>query len=166
MSLRTATALLLIAAACTVTSCTGNDQDFSFTSLRNDGDATVSFDIDLSDTACVYSICLISRFKKNTQCDDVTFLVRLTSPSGKSGSERITLPSDYRTVRDYVRNKPDDNRIKATSAPGYYDISWTYRTNIIPQEYGMWKMDISVAEQDTGIIGLGTAASRTPLAEQ
>ena len=70
MSRRTATALLLIAAACMmVISCTGkgrsDDQNFYFTTLKTDGEARVSFDIDMSDSTCVYGISLVSRFRKD-----------------------------------------------------------------------------------------------------
>lgn len=172
MSRRTATALLLIAAACMmVISCTGkgrsDDQDFYFTTMKSGGEDQVSFDIDLSDTTRVYAISLVSRFKKDAECRNVTFTVSLTSPSGQSGSERVTLPSDYRTVKDYIKNSPEDGRIQAASAPGYYDISWLYRSNIRPQEYGEWTMTVSaVPEAGAGIIGIGVIINKIPLAGQ
>ena len=171
MSLRTATALLLIAAACTVTSCTGkgrsDDQNFYFTTLKTDGEARVSFDIDMSDSTCVYGISLVSRFRKDAESGNTTFSVSMTSPSGKSGSERVTLPSGYSTVRNYIKNHPEDDRIQAASTPGYYDISWLYRSNIQPQEYGEWVMTVSaVPEAGTGIIGIGIIINKTPLAGQ
>ena len=167
MSRRTATALLLIAAACMmVISCTGkgrsDDQNFYFTTLKTDGEARVSFDIDMSDSTCVYGISLVSRFRKDAESGNTTFSVSMTSPSGKSGSERVTLPSGYSTVRNYIKNHPEDDRIQAASTPGYYDISWLYRSNIQPQV-----MTVSaVPEAGTGIIGIGIIINKIPLAGQ
>ena len=171
MSLRTVTALLTVTACMIVVSCSGKgrsaDQDFYFTTLKTGGEERVSFDIDLSDTTCIYGISLVSRFKKDAECSNVTFTVSLTSPSGQSGSERVTLSSDYRTVKEYIRNNPEDGRIQAASAPGYYDISWLYRSNIRPQEYGEWTMTVSaVPEAGTGIIGIGIIINKIPLAGQ
>ena len=152
MSLRTVTALLTVTACMIMVSCSGkgrsDDQDFYFTTMKSGGEDQVSFDIDLSDTTRVYAISLVSRFKQ-------------------SGSERVTLPSDYRTVKDYIKNSPEDGRIQAASAPGYYDISWLYRSNIRPQEYGEWTMTVSaVPEAGAGIIGIGVVINKIPLAGQ
>ena len=171
MSLRTVTALLTVTACMIMVSCSGkgrsDDQDFYFTTMKSGGEDQVSFDIDLSDTTRVYAISLVSRFKKDAECRNVTFTVSLTSPSGQSGSERVTLPSDYRTVKDYIKNSPEDGRIQAASAPGYYDISWLYRSNIRPQEYGEWTMTVSaVPEAGAGIIGIGVVINKIPLAGQ
>ena len=150
MSLRTVTALLTVTACMIVVSCSGKgrsaDQDFYFTTLKTGGEERVSFDIDLSDTTCIYGISLVSRFKKDAECSNVTFTVSLTSPSGQSGSERVTLSSDYRTVKEYIRNNPEDGRIQAASAPGYYDISWLYRMDeVIGKEHplkGNWDKEV------------------------
>ena len=171
MNLRTVTALLTVTACMIMVSCSGkgrsDDQDFYFTTMKTGGEDQVSFDIDMSDTTRVYAISLVSRFKKDAECRNVTFTVSLTSPSGQSGSERVTLPSDYRTVKDYIKNNPEDGRIQAASAPGYYDITWLYRSNIRPQEYGEWTMTVSaVPEAGAGIIGIGIIINKIPLAGQ
>ena len=128
MSLRTVTALLTVTACMIVVSCSGKgrsaDQDFHFTTLKTGGEDRVSFDIDLSDTTCIYGISLISRFKKDAECSDVTFTVSLTSPSGQSGSERVTLSSDYRTVKEYIKNRILRHKL---AVPQQYPASGTRR---------------------------------------
>ena len=79
MNLRTVTALLTVTACMIMVSCSGkgrsDDQDFYFTTMKTGGEDQVSFDIDLSDTTRVYAISLVSRFKKDAECRNVTFTV-------------------------------------------------------------------------------------------
>ena len=155
-----AIALLLTA------SCSGNSEDFHFHNFKAGEKRQAVFEIDMSDTACVYSIGLVCRFIRNFSADSTAFIIRMTSPSGYTASERVAFPSDINTVRNYIEESPSDGRLKAASTSGYYDLSWVYRTNIEPLENGTWTMSVTAAGAETAgnILGTGITITQTPVA--
>lgn len=122
-----------------------------------------SFSLDFSDTACIYSISLIVRLNKDSIPGNIRTDITLISPSGAKGSETVCFPSDYGAIKRYVKSRPEDRRIRIASTPDYYDISWKYRDNIIPPEYGQWEILISMPDMKKAIQGAGLTISKTPV---
>ena len=99
---------------------------------------------------------LIARIQKGSAPAGVTLDIILTSPSGATGTETVSFPSDYQTVRRYIKEHPEDDRIRLAGTPDYYDISWVYRDRIIPPERGLWHIEISLPDTAYGkVLGLG-----------
>lgn len=122
-----------------------------------------SFSMDFSDTACIYSINLIVRLNKDSIPESIRTDITITSPSGAKGSETVYFPSNYRALKRYIKSHPDDRRIRIASTPDYYDICWEYRNNIIPSEYGPWKIELSMPDMDGKAQGVGMTIKSIPV---
>ncbi len=150
---------LLTALACTaVSACSaGTGSETVFRTLTEEDGNRASFDIEMSDSTGSYTMSLITRIQKGGGTPAaLTMDITLASPSGASGTETVTFPSDYRAIRQYTKEHPEDERIRLASTPGYYDISWAYRDRIIPPETGTWHIDISLPDTADGkVLGLG-----------
>lgn len=165
MTLRTFASGLICASM--IYACSGHNDcgSRSFYTPVPEDCKTVSFDLDMSDSSCVYSITLDSRFDRKFSHTSTPLHVEAISPSGKKGHEYITLPSDYNSIKNYTGSS-DDRRIGTAGTSGYYDISWKYRDNICPDEKGIWKISVTVPDTVTGITGIGLTLDKIPLAEQ
>lgn len=120
----------------------------------------VRFTLDMTDTACIYTLSLIVRFHKSYSGHQLDMGITLTSPSGTEGQETVSFPSDYSTVKSYLNGHPEDSRIRLASSPDYYDISWVYRTGIVPPETGIWNMDMDLPEDRQAIMGVGVSLNK------
>lgn len=149
--------LLTVLACAAVCACSaGTDTETVFRTLTEEDGGSASFEIDMPDSTGSYSMSLITRIQKGCAPAGVTLDITLTSPSGATGTETVSFPSDYQTVRRYIKEHPEDDRIRLAGTPGYYDISWVYRSRIIPPERGLWHIDISLPDTADGkVLGLG-----------
>lgn len=161
--LHTLTAAVLCAVITACSSSTVPDSDFG--TFTGDGGNRVSFPLDMSDTACAYSLSLMARFIKGEGPESVTMDITVTSPSGVRGHETVTLPSDYEGLRRHLRGNPPDTRIRLAGTPSYYDVSWKYRSGIIPPERGEWRIDIALRDGTSGIQGAGYILEKIQPAE-
>lgn len=159
--------MTLVLMACLLTAACSSDKDnregesMDFRILPHEENHT-SFTLDMSDSTCVYEVSLISRITRKERPDSVTFHIRLTSPTGMKASETVTLPSGYHALRSGPASK--DSRISTAWSAGHYDVSWLYRDNIEPLEYGEWTMDITLADGTEGVTGIGVSTVRIPIA--
>ena len=124
---------LILAAAALILlapSCSEPDSTEQFI-LNRDG--TYSFSVDMSRTGCAYDLSFYSRVDSWHKVKEFPIDVEWTSPSGRRYRERVY----------FVREKHD--RVP-------------YRTGVIPEENGIWKLD---AKADVkGLTGLGLICRR------
>ncbi len=151
---------LLLYLLAAVSSCSHGDTRTEFTPLGRNTDGHVRFSLDMTDTACIYTLSLIVRFHKSYSSPQLDMGITLTSPSGSQGHETVSFPSDYSTVKNYLNGHPEDTRISLASSPDYYDIRWVYRTGIVPPEAGIWEMDMDLPEDRQAILGAGVSLGR------
>lgn len=142
---------------------TTEDTDTLFQSFSGENSSAASFIIDFSDSACIYSISLIVRLNKDSVPESIRTDISITSPSGHKGTETVYLPSDYGSLKRYIKSHPDDRRIQIASTPDYYDICWVYRDNIIPTEYGPWKIGLFLPDMKAKAQGAGITIRRKPV---
>ena len=142
--LHTLTAAVLCAV---ITACSSTVPDSDFGTFTGDGGNRVSFPLDMSDTACAYSLSLMARFIKGEGPESVTMDITVTSPSGVRGHETVTLPSDYEGLRRHLRGNPPDTRIR------------------LPPERGEWRIDIALRDGTSGIQGAGYILEKIQPAE-
>ena len=94
----------------------------------DDGSGQFAFQVDLSDSLCVYDLSFYTRMESRLSPPGFPMRVYLTSPSGERYSETL-----------------------------FYDASSSlvvpYRTDLRPVEYGMW--ELSVRARAEGLKGLG-----------
>ncbi|MBR1575583.1 MAG: hypothetical protein IJ654_03940 [Bacteroidales bacterium] len=114
------------AAAC---SRPATDEQYVF----DDGSGQFDFDLDLSDSLCVYDLFFYTRLESRLAPPGFPVRVYLTSPSGERYSESL-----------------------------FYDASASlvvpYRTDLEPVEYGLWQL--SVRARAEGLKGLGLICTR------
>lgn len=151
--------LIAVIAATTVISCGKNAEErrpvFLFNGVSQDSELTgTGFPIDLSDSACSYSVYLTARFLKNDMPDSAGFEIRIVSPSGKQGLERVTFPIDPGAVRRFPSMKKEHTEMEAANTSAYCDIKWKYRSGIRPKENGIWMLEIT-PENAKGLKGTG-----------
>ena len=146
-------AILMCAAiaACSV----GDDPQSQFHDFTKESGQKASFSFVMSDSACVYAVDLMARFIKGQGPESVTADIIIVSPSGITGTETVTLPSDYSGISRYLRENPSEKRIDIAGTTSYYDIRWQYRSGIIPQESGTWTMNVSFRDSTGSITGAG-----------
>ena len=164
MTLRTSCAALVFLSAMLNVACsTGKNgemyQELDFR-LFNGESRDASFTLDMSDSSCVYEVSLISRLTRKDIQDSVTFAVTITSPSGLQAGETVTFPSDYHALRSGAADS--DDRISTAWSTGHYDVSWLYRDNIEPVEYGEWQLTLSAVDTAESMIGAGISIKRIP----
>ncbi|HIZ85674.1 MAG TPA: hypothetical protein IAC04_04205 [Candidatus Coprenecus stercoravium] len=151
MSLRITTAAILTAWLCLAASCSSAPV---FTTFPDKTGKQASFSLDMSDSTAVYALDLIGRFPKGRTQSRVALRIDITSPSGLKAGEEISLPAEYHSVKNAVC-KQGDGRMETAATPTHYDISWRYRDNIRPSEYGIWTLTVSVPDKDDNILGTG-----------
>lgn len=151
---------LLLYLMAAISSCSHGNTYTEFTPLSPDSGGNVRFTLNMTDTACTYTISLIVRLHKSYSGPDLDMGITLTSPSGSEGHETVSYPSDYNTVKSYLNSHPEDTRIRLASSPDYYDISWEYRTGIVPPEAGIWEMEMNLPEDRKAILGAGVSLGR------
>lgn len=130
-----------------ICSCSAPDKDYEYKDLNRKGfdtRDTLSYTVSLSDSLSVYDIFLCSRLSPKLSLEKINLLITAVSPSGKQYCETIEVP------------------VNKTKNHGLQDIEWHYRTNIIPNEYGDWKLSILFLDGEArnnyllnGIYGLG-----------
>lgn len=112
--------------------------------------------LEMADSASLYDISLVVRYARNSSIENICLKVSVISPSGERGSERVSLPSDYRYLKEAVRKKIGIDMVRGR---GYYDVSYLYRSRITPAEYGEWKIVITPESPADGVLGIGVICS-------
>ena len=132
-----------------------------FSTFQGDSGRKASFALDFLDSTGVYSLSLIVRLPKNSFPDTLSMGISFTAPSGVRGTETVSLPSDFNVLKRYIKDHPEDTRIRLASTPDFCDISWKYRERIRPSEYGTWIMDITIQDTGSDILGAGVTINKT-----
>ena len=124
--------LILAVAALIILAPSCSEPDSSEQFIFNT-DGTYSFSVDMTRTDCAYDLSFYSRVDSWHKVKEFPIDVVLTSPSGRRYQERVY----------FVRENHD--RVP-------------YRTGVIPDENGVWKLD---AKADVkGLRGLGLICRR------
>lgn len=116
--------------------------------------------LDFSDSTAAHTLFLTARFAKNTIPDSASFEIRIISPSGKQASEHLVLPTNPDTAMpdSIPENRQGDIQTARTSA--YCDYKWKYRSGIIPEEKGIWKITV-IPENTPGLKDTGIISEKT-----
>lgn len=149
---------VMLCAACACSTAPDNTMT-QFRSFTADGERQVSFTVELSDTCTAYTAELTARLSRKDSPEMLTVSVRWESPYGITASETISLPSDFNTLRQYLRDNPDQTRIRMASTPSCYDVSWKYRDNIRIKEAGTWVVSLNITGNRKAVLGAGIQIS-------
>lgn len=116
--------------------------------------------LDFSDSTCTHTLFMTARFAKNRIPDSVSFEIRIISPSGKQASEHLVFPTDPDTA--IPDNIPENRRgeIQTAGTSAYCDYKWKYRSGIIPEEKGIWKITV-IPENVPGLKDAGIISEKT-----
>ncbi|HIR95758.1 MAG TPA: hypothetical protein IAC05_06995 [Candidatus Coprenecus stercorigallinarum] len=158
----TAAVLCAVLTSCTVTPV----PDSGFAEFSEENGMKITLPLDMSDSTCSYNLSLMARFIKGKGPESVTMDITVISPSGIRGRETAVLPSDYYGIRSHLRSNPSDSLIRIAGTTSYYDISWVYRSGIIPEERGSWKMEIALRGKPEGVLGAGYILDRIPYTKE
>lgn len=158
----TAAVLCAVFTSCTVTPV----PDSGFAEFSEENGMKITLPLDMSDSTCSYNLSLMARFIKGKGPESVTMDITVISPSGIRGRETAVLPSDYYGIRNHLRSNPSDSLIRIAGTTSYYDISWVYRSGIIPEERGSWKMEIALRGKPEGVLGAGYILDRIPYTKE
>jgi hypothetical protein len=111
-------------------SCGDTTSSFSYVDIDPKGYDTrtpIMFDLELTDSHGDAEILICSRLNANYNLNSIPMKIELISPNGLKYQEEIALPIER------------DKKIYTSYG---YDIEWVYRTNVVPKEYGKWKVII------------------------
>lgn len=142
--------LSLLACSC---SCS-RSADYDFFKTRGESDC-ISFSVDMNDTLYAYNMYILLRYNSFTQRESIPVEVTILSPTSVRASETVTLPSS--------RNLLKKNKIKYSCGAGYYDVQYSYREGIIPNERGMWQISLTLPEDEKRVTGAGIITEKIPI---
>ena len=140
--------LSLIACSCTRTS------ENEFFKTREES-SCISFSLNMSDTLYAYNLFILLRYDSFTERKSIPTEVTILSPTSVRASETIILPSSFDMLKK--------NRIKYSCGVGYYDVRYSYREGIIPDERGTWQISLTLPEDEKSVIGAGIITEKIPI---
>lgn len=109
----------------------------------------------MSDTLYAYNLFILLRYDSFTDRNSIPMEVTILSPTSVRASETIVLPSS----RDMIKK----NNIKHSCGVGYYDVQYSYREGIIPNERGTWQISLTLPEDEKRITGVGILTEKIPI---
>lgn len=145
-------ALMLAVIAAAVLSCARPDSVEQYVGIeQKEPNGLYTYSLDLSDSLATYDIVFYSRIDMGRQrmasVRDFPLMVTWTSPSGQRYRETV-----YFGVRDEARGS------------NFYSSQYrkTYRTGLVPVEWGLWSMTVHVnaGNEVPGFRGLGVICKK------
>jgi len=128
--------------------CEPSSREFFVKSSAKDAGGRYSFNLDMRDSLSMYSVNFFTRIDNGAlECiPNLAVDVLLVSPSGKEYAERVYLPKEA-----YIS---DGNFANDCDIP--------YRTGFRPVEHGVWKMFLTVPDENSvyGFRGMGICLSK------
>ena len=136
------------AVLCLAVSCAHPSTVEDFRSVADrDSLGRFSYGLDMTDSVAVYDISFYTRFdcpkKQFKTISDIRIDVELLSPSGLSYEETVYLP-----VNEFKSDRK-----------GTYDCCVVYRKDLVPVEWGVWTMNLTL-EDLKGLRGMGVIKSK------
>ena len=109
----------------------------------------------MSDTLYAYNLFILLRYDSFTERKSIPTEVTILSPTSVRASETIILPSSFDMLKK--------NRIRYSCGVGYYDVRYSYREGIIPNERGTWQISLTLPEDEKSVIGAGIITEKIPI---
>ena len=137
-----------LAVLCLLASCSHPSMVEDFRSVaERDSLGRFCYSLDMTDSAAVYDISFYTRLdctkKQFETIGDIRIDVELLSPSGLSYEEAVYLP-----VNEFKSDRK-----------GTYDCCVAYRKDLLPVEWGVWTMNLTL-EDLKGLRGMGVIKSK------
>lgn len=112
-------------------------------SCRNSGtEGPFRSTIEMCDTSSAYSVSVYALFPADFPYAEIPLHIEAVSPCGIKYTEDITFPCGYKSISQYRKAHPEDDRIDVSRSGGTYAAVWLWRDNIRPSEYGKWEITI------------------------
>lgn len=147
--------------SCNINSAQPDNFNFDFRNLKSEKGGTLIFPADFNDSSS-YTISIITRLSYRGQDSVLPLKITFISPSEETFSENIILQTDYARIKGYIKNHPDDKRISMADCSKYYDVIREYRTEVRPQENGIWKISVVLPKDRDKLMGIGLSAKKNP----